>query len=124
MKLTSADALKGIDISIPTTVSQGKSYRIAARKILEHWPNAVFETGAEDDYQITVFANIDFDKLTELFVYKDLHSHQLWNEHGAVPEAMNKMVYLVAGENEICIVFDVDTEEMNDIVDDVRLALS
>lgn len=96
--------LEGYEVSIPTCA--GDSALIAAaRAILLHWPDAVFEEcsgGALFDR----FEAVPFGRLDELFVYRDAAAAKLWDEEGAVPEALHKMIHVVSDPGFLTLAVD------------------
>jgi hypothetical protein len=112
----------GIDIRIPTRAGP-LSAEVAVRAIRQKWPAARFEDGLTGD-RYDEFWQVPFCEIEELFVYRDSRAADLWDAEGAVPEAYNSMIHVIAGEGLLTLVIDEEDGEMNSILAAVRSALA
>jgi hypothetical protein len=112
----------GIDVRIPTKAG-GLSLEVAVRAIRQTWPEAVFENGLTGERYET-FADIPFGEVEEIFVYRDPASAALWEAEGAIPEASNTMIHLIADPGWITAVVDERTDEMNEILAAIESGLT
>jgi hypothetical protein len=104
----------GIDIRIPSKAG-GLSLEVAVRAIRQDWPEAVFENGLTGERYAT-FGEIPFGEMEEIFVYRDPGSAKIWDAEGAIPEASNTMIHLIADEGWVTAVVDQKTAEMGSII--------
>jgi hypothetical protein len=113
----------GVDIEIPTNA--GTIALVAAsRAIMRVWRHAVFENALSGD-DCPRFDDVPFGTLSELFVYRDEGAKLLWDEEGAVPEANDAMIHLLAGEGVLVAVVDDDeSAEIRIILGAIRSLLS
>lgn len=118
----------GVDIKISTR-SGPAALDASVRVIRSFWPRAVFENAETGEYY-NRFDEIPFGCLGEIFVYKDKAARDLWEADGAVPEAANLMIHLIAenhappGESALFIVMDDDaTKEMQCVLGALRSIL-
>jgi hypothetical protein len=111
----------GIDVHIPTKAG-ALSLELAARAIRQRWPGAVLENGTTGQ-RYESFAEVPFEGLEELFVYRDPDAADLWDAEGATPAATNTMVHLLADEGTITAVVDERTPEMEAILTAIRSGL-
>jgi hypothetical protein len=101
----------GIDIEIPTN-GINSPVNIAIQAIESIWPYLIVST--YDHYGVD-----------EFFVYRDLPSFDIWNREGAVPEAYNRMIYIIEDDDVITLAIDDDKDEqMKQIINAISLALS
>lgn len=112
----------GIDIRIATRAGV-LSAEVSVRAIRQKWPRAVYENGLTGD-RYDKFSDIPFGELTELFVYRDSNAANLWDAEGAVPNAYNTMIHLVADRDTITVVIDERDREMESIIAAIRSGLA
>lgn len=106
----------GMDIFFPTT--NPNSLEIATRIIHQHWKDAVFEN-ADTTYQYKSFEEISFT-MRELFIYQNQAAKDLWEDKGAVTEAINTMIYLIKDADMLTIVIDNLEESIEKIINQIK----
>ena len=110
----------GIDIRIPIK-AETSAIEVATRIIRLRWRHAVFEDALTgDDYDH--YAQIPFVAIEELFVYRNSAAAQLWDDEGAVLEACNSMIHVIADSEILTVVIDDLDKEMGTIIDAIRSA--
>ena len=77
----------------------------AVRYVLDRWPAAVMQDG-DTARRFDSFAGMDFGRLREVFVYRDEHAFQSWEQLGADPTNANQMIHLLADPGQFTIVVD------------------
>lgn len=111
----------GIDIPIPTR--GGESSLIAAvRAIRQYWPDSVLENGSTGE-RFASYWQTPFDKLQEVFVYRDTHAADVWDAEGAIPDFSNSMIHLISEESLATIVVDELDPAMKEMVGAISSAL-
>lgn len=112
----------GVDIEIPTRAGRA-ALDASVRAIRSIWPKAVFEN-AENGERYDRFGEIPFNRLEEIFVYRDERARDLWAAEGAVPAAANLMIHLIIDGSGLFVVMDDDTtEEMRSVLGAIRILL-
>lgn len=107
----------GIDVRLPSRAG-ADSLEIAVRAIRQQWPTAVFENGDTGDrYERLQLIPGD---VTELFVYRNAQSADLWDEEGAVPETSNSMIHVIYDDGLITAVIDQWDAEMEAMIAAMR----
>ena len=104
----------GIDIQLPTRCGP-PSVEVAVRAIRQRWPRAVFENGLTGDHY-EHFRQIPFGEITEIFVYRDRASADVWDAEGAIPSVHNTMIHVIADDDRITVVVDERDAAMEEIV--------
>jgi hypothetical protein len=104
----------GIDVRIPSQAG-GLSLEVAVLAIRQVWPEAVFENGLTGE-RYDPFAEIPFGEIEEIFVFRDPASAAIWDAEGAIPEASNTMIHLIADPGWVTAVVDERTDDMNEII--------
>jgi hypothetical protein len=108
----------GVEYQIPSRAGES-SVKVAVSAIQQKWPRAVFENG-ETGERYNDFREIPFEKLREIFVFRDLDAADAWDRDGAVPEVSNSMVHLIADEGLITMVVD----EKDALMDEIRSVIA
>ena len=98
----------GFDVRIPTVLSR-QAVELSVRAIQRHWPGASFENASTGDRYDHV-EQIPFDRLDEIFVYRDSHCREAWDAKGATHELTNTMIHILLDPGLMTLVFD----DMND----------
>jgi hypothetical protein len=114
--------LGGIDVRIPSKAGD-HSLEFAVRAIRQAWPEAVFENGLTGEHYDSS-REIPFRETEEIFVYRDAASAAIWDAEGAVPEASNAMIHLIADRGWVTAVVDERTDEINEIIAAIESRLS
>lgn len=94
----------GVDIPILTGAGE-LSLVAATRAIRQYWPSAVFEDSATGR-RYPSYWDTPFDQMEEVFVYRDAAAADLWDTEGAIPQAHNSMIHLIADEGLTTVVVD------------------
>lgn len=112
----------GIDVRIPSKAGD-LSLEVAVCAVRQSWPEAVFENGLTGEHYDS-FRDIPFGEAEEIFVYRDATSAAVWDAEGAVAEASNTMIHLIADPGWVTAVVDERTDEMNAILAAIESRLS
>jgi hypothetical protein len=112
----------GIDIRIPTRAGDS-SLEVSVRAIRQKWPGAIYENGLTGD-RYDHFRQIPFGDVEELFVYRDSAAAELWDIEGAVPNARNSMIHVIADQDMLTAVIDERDAEMDGIIAAIRSGLA
>jgi hypothetical protein len=113
----------GVDVDIPTSAGP-IALVTAVRAIRQVWRRAVFENATNGD-GYPQFDDIPFGTLSELFIYRNKAAKQLWDDEGAVPEAYNTMIHLIADEGGLTAVVDDEVaDEIQNILGALRSLLA
>ena len=111
----------GIDIEIATKCGD-LGVEFAARAIKDFWPDAVFEDATTAN-RYDGLDEVPFARMRDLFVYRDSASADLWDAEGAVPEAYNTMIELIADDALLTVVIDEKDGQMDAILAAIRSVL-
>ena len=111
----------GIDVRIPTAAGPG-AVDVAVRAVRQKWGQSVYENGSTGE-RYNSYQEIPFGDVEELFVYRDSQAADLWDEHGAIPEAYNTMIHLIHDDGLLTVVIDELTPEMKTITNAIRSGL-
>jgi hypothetical protein len=111
----------GIDIRIPTK-SGDLGVEVAARAIIDFWPDAVFEDATTADWY-NDFVEVPFAQTRELFVYRDPACADIWDAEGAIPEAYNTMIQLIGDDGLLTVVVDGKDGQIDAILAAIQSAL-
>jgi hypothetical protein len=112
----------GIDVRIPS-IADDLSLEVAVRAIRQVWPRAVFENGLTGE-RYDSFGEIPFGEVEEIFVYRDRAAAEIWDAQGAMPEASNTMIHLIADPGWVTAVVDQRTGEINEILAAIEYGLT
>lgn len=112
----------GVDISVPTKAG-ALSLEASVRVVRQLWIDAVYEN-AETGERYPSFEDIPFGRLEEVFIYRNLRAADLWEERGAVPEALNSMVHLFSDNDLLTLVVDEVNPEMEQLSNAIRSQLA
>lgn len=107
--------IRGVDICIRTSAGESSLF-VAARVVGQFWPNAVFENGSTGE-SYKCYWDTPFDDLEEVFIYRDSAAAELWEIEGAIAEALNSMIHVIADKGLTTVVVDdPDDPTMKSIV--------
>jgi hypothetical protein len=112
----------GIDVHIPTRCGPPLSTEVAVRAIRQQWPQAGYENGATGE-RYSLFRLIPFGEIEEIFVYREPHFTDRWDEEGAIAALSNTMIHIVAEPDLITVVVDLRDAAMDEIIAAIRSAL-
>lgn len=99
----------GHDVTFPFAHSgqRGPLLEAAVRSIRRHWKTAVLE-GA--DGSAVEFHRLPFERVKELFVYRDQAALDDWNAYGATPNNERLMIHLLTKSDSMTIVVGAPDE--------------
>ena len=86
-------------------------------------PRAVFENGLTGE-RYDSFGEIPFGEVEEIFVYRDHAAAEIWDAEGAIPEASNTMIHLIADPGSVTAVVDQRTGEITEILAAIEYGLA
>lgn len=112
----------GIDLRIKSAAGKD-SLEIAARAIVQLWPNAVFADGDTGERYESIWL-VPFSEMEEVFVYRDNASANIWFEKGAIPEARNTMIHLLYDPGLLSVVIDEQSNEMDTALSAIKSGLA
>lgn len=87
---------------------------IVVRTMLDHWQSGIVQNG-NNEYIYKSYAEIPFNQVTELFIYKTMDDFKCWTRIGA--GSSNTMVQVILFEGAVTIVVDEYSDEIEIIID-------
>jgi hypothetical protein len=115
----------GYDIIMPAKLPAAVALQAAVRRICREWPDAVFENAITAEVYPD-FASISFDRVTELFVFRDHAAADVWDHPDQEPCNDHDMVHLLCrdnGEDELTAVVG-DREKAAGMMESIRDGLA
>jgi len=112
------------DIVIATHAGLAAALELSVRRIRSFWSDLVFAI-PETGIRIRQYSQLELGHIDELFVYKNEHWADKWDELGTDASLTNTMIHLLAGEEGLTIVVDDPSEsEMNLIIRAIQQGFS
>jgi len=90
---------------------------LAVRTIMDHWQSGIVQNG-NNEYIYKNYAEIPFNLVTDLFVYKTWDDFKYWTRIGV--GAPNTMVQVTLFEGDVTMVVDGYSEEFEIITDRIQ----
>lgn len=111
----------GIDVRLSTMAGES-SIEVAVRAVRQRWPRATFENALTGE-KYTLFWQIPFGEIQELFVYRDSQCAKKWDADGAVPEVYNTIIHLIPDDELLTVVVDERNAAMNELLAAIQSGL-